>query len=257
MRINFLLRGKILLGVLGLLALIIVFLGANNAGDKTPPNLHHFLSTTEIPDNIYVHAVNSPQRVLEYQQYYHNFELDVFIDSKNNALDIFHYPEESSDGFYFSDFLALLDGPLRMRFWLDVKNLNTDNWDILLSILGTLTDQFSLSKESFLIESKNNKSLAKINEAGYATSFYLPTNFTVRDSCLPEDQHLNLVKGIQDHENTYISFPLSAKSVVDLCLNPHLKELKMLSWAPSANYITKNVTRDFEKFIVDHQLEPN
>ena len=221
---------------------------------NTDKELHSFLVNTEIPSNIYVHATNSRERVVEYKKYYTNFELDVFIDSKTGMLDIYHFPEDTSTGFYLDALLGLLDKPSGNKFWLDVKNLTPQNLSIFNAALSKIIDDFSLKKSDFLVESHNNESLAALNKLGYSTSFYLPASFTVRKECPSDGDTLVIIENIKRNKNSYISFPLVALPLIDACLMPHLGNLGMLSWASSAKYISSEIATQFDMFIIDHTL---
>lgn len=128
--------------------------------------LHHFFSK-----KIWVHRVNSIEKLDEVSNKFYGVELDVvFIDSLN-SFDVTHPPEPSIN-------LSLLEylkscKSSQIHFWIDFKNLNGNNMEKSLTKLKSICNQLNLDKKKFIIESMNPNYLIQFKKSGFATSYYL------------------------------------------------------------------------------------
>lgn len=219
----------------------------------TNEQLELFLKENIIPSNVYVHATNSPERLREYEMYYDKFEMDIFI-SKDN-LDIYHYPEHSSIGFFLSDFFNIKNKKEKSKYWLDVKNLTLDNVDIIDGVLSKLIKGTNyVDKSDFLIESKNASALSKLSNMGYLTSFYLPSDYTHPLPCPNKSYTTQLLSQIEEHDIKIISFPYSGKETVKVCLITDDIDMIFLTWNGSVDKINVPDVMDYEMYIINHHL---
>ena len=223
-----------------------------NESVVTSEELNVFLNGKLIPNNIFVHGTNSSKRLLEYEKYYNNFELDIFISEDN--LDIYHYPEHASIGFYLNDFFDIKSNKTG-KYWLDVKNLTINNVGIIDGVLSNIIkDMENVSMEDFLVESKNPEALFKLSSIGYKTSLYLPTEYTESKICPKKHHTTQLIKQIEKFDIKTISFHQSATHIVQKCLINNYKEMNYLTWNESVYNIDNIDTSDYEMYIINHHL---
>lgn len=123
-------------------------------------------------DKIWVHRVNSIEKLNEVQTKFNGVELDiVFLDSLNE-FDINHPPEPSIQ-LFLDNYLSSVNKNSSLHFWLDFKNLEIENQKNALNKLNSICDSLSLNRIQIIVESGNVALLTEFSKAGYEISYYL------------------------------------------------------------------------------------
>lgn len=123
-------------------------------------------------EKIWVHRVNSIEKLNEVQPKFKGVELDiVFLDSLNE-FDINH-PPEASIQLFLEDYLSSVNKNNSLQFWLDFKNLEIENQKNALNKLNSICNSLSLNRNKFIVESSNVALLIEFSKAGYEISYYL------------------------------------------------------------------------------------
>ena len=219
---------------------------------KTPKILVEKIKSG-LPDNVYVHATNSPQRALEYSKFYSNFELDIYINQKENILDIMHWPSDSSINFHLEKLIEITKESSDPHYWLDIKNLNINNLDTLnMHINKILVKNKNIKKDNFLIESSNYIALGMMKEMGYKTSAWIRLP---RGECLKGDKLIELTELLHNNSD-YYSFPLSVANKIEQCLTSIIDQKPTLTWSNDGfNSINFNNEEEYKMFVIDHFYE--
>lgn len=137
-----------------------------------------------IKDKIWVHRVNSVERLKLVEDLFRGIELDIVY--QNGAFDVNHPPAVSinlSLETYFSNVNKIEDH----YFWLDLKNLNAGNQREVLYALNRITKLFPV-KERIIIESPEISLLTLLKKSGYHTSYYLPDLASVAEVSVTENK---------------------------------------------------------------------
>ncbi len=124
-------------------------------------------------EKMWVHRVNSIEKLEESSTIFKGFELDVVFVDSTAVFDVNH-PPATSINLSLSSYLSSLKELSSYSFWLDFKNLTALNKELSLTKLNAICERLGLKKEQFIIESRNPENLAIFSERGYRTSFYLP-----------------------------------------------------------------------------------
>ncbi|MCP4660812.1 MAG: sulfatase-like hydrolase/transferase [bacterium] len=140
-------------------------------------------------EKIWSHRVNSIGKLREVVRIFRGLELDVVFIENDNIFDVNHPPAQSI-GLTLESFLTAVDTPSQYRFWLDFKNLSSDNHRAALERLVILADQFELAREAVIVESQRPLLLDSFGKSGFFTSYYLPTT-TVREIGAKEPERLS------------------------------------------------------------------
>lgn len=161
--------------------------------------------TNVIQDKIWVHRVNSIERLKETSPLYSGVEVDILYIPEKNNFDVSH-PPAGSTGITLFDYLKS-NPDTSTKFWLDFKNLDSTNFSDALKRLTYICQDLALSKDKFIVESNQTKELQAFTDSGFFTSYYLhyPGLYTLSE----EDLQIELDKirkGMQ-YETTYISAP--------------------------------------------------
>ena len=158
----------------------------------------------EITDKIWVHRVNSIERLKLVQGVFTGIELDIVY--QNGSFDVNHPPVESvnlSLDTYFSNVNNFKDH----YFWLDLKNLNARNQLEILNSLNRITEKFKV-KDHLIIESPEVSLLKILKKAGYYTSYYLPDLASVREENVLENRD-------QLHKEVITELPTSVSQSIN------------------------------------------
>lgn len=174
-------KRRLLLGLVFILSLAIVVLSClvyqkifyYTQGPQAPfPQLIYAAPPfPEIPDGVWLHRVNSPERLRHFLHDYSGFEMDVYYDDQRDSFNVDH--DNRDFGTTLDDMLAVLKEKSDAYLWLDVKNLNAQNTEHLHACLDVLLRKHGINKMQILIESPAVELLSAYASAGYLTSFYL------------------------------------------------------------------------------------
>ena len=228
---------------------------ANSLGVENPIELDIFFKNHDILSHIYAHRTNSPERAKIYNKYYSSFEFDAIWDQKKRAIDIFHWPERKSISFLLSDLLNITDKD--KNYWMDLKNLDEDNYREIIEYLRNITSTGKKLKiGNLIIESKNPEILTILTKEKFKTSYYLP-DAILKNGC--DDLKVTtsiIVKNIRKYPTRYISFPYEQQSYVDHCLLPIVGDVDQLSWGGLPFAIPPGASTRYRAYIVDHSIHP-
>lgn len=127
----------------------------------------HQVYTLKGIDRIWPHRVNSLQRFKYLYPEFAGFECDIQFDASSRRLYIAH---DNPGTLVFTDYLRA-DADHKL-FWLDVKNLDSNNIQAFCDQLQQLDRQFAI-KHRVIIESYDTAAALRIGESGYLNSFNL------------------------------------------------------------------------------------
>lgn len=128
------------------------------------------LSTRVIP-----HRVNSVGKLSDiWKDGFRVLELDALYNVNKKCLEIGHDAKVMS-GMCLEQFITRSQGKEITKLWIDLKNLNRDNYRAVLNALVNIEKEIKL-KDELIIESTTTMDEFKVfAQAGYYTSYYLPT----------------------------------------------------------------------------------
>lgn len=131
------------------------------------PNTNTF---PKLKSKIWAHRVNSIKRFNFLQNKFSGVELDIVYE--NNKLYVRHPPAES-DGLTLDLFLKNIKNINEYYFWLDLKNLSSENEKNIIQILNILAKKYK-NKANIFLESADAELIPELINAGFYTSYYLP-----------------------------------------------------------------------------------
>lgn len=117
------------------------------------------------------HRVNSLDKLKKSLSSFDAIELDLVFDPETNVLDV-HHPTAPSTGLTFTRYVAAL-GDKQPFMWLDIKNLDKSNAELILQKLNSVFLEKNYPKQNVLIETRFPEKLGLFTKAGYKTSYYL------------------------------------------------------------------------------------
>jgi heptose-I-phosphate ethanolaminephosphotransferase len=157
---------------------------------------------------IWVHRVNSLERLAKIEPLFKGMELDVVFE--NGKFDVRHPPAKSIN-LSLEKYLTNIKNPSAHYFWIDLKNLNIKNVEEINQRLNYLAQKFKV-KENIIVETTNPETIPVINSFGYFSSYYLPglsnlNEFELIDALVTVNENITISepKSIsQSFDNYYI-----------------------------------------------------
>ncbi|MFT4645566.1 MAG: hypothetical protein ACI8ZX_001983 [Planctomycetota bacterium] len=120
-------------------------------------------------DKIWIHRVNSIEKLKEVQKKFTGVELDLVFNDTSINFDVTHPPAISinlSLEEYFKN------NKKDLYYWLDFKNLNKTNQLEALQHLDYICKKNKIDKSKLIVESPQIGLLSIYKEAGYQISYY-------------------------------------------------------------------------------------
>jgi hypothetical protein len=163
--------------LLPVLAGIVLMLGKIRSDDivslpDLPVEKSATLNGIQFSQKIWVHRVNTVDRANILLPKFAGIEIDVVYDSALDVFDVRHRDIESV-GLSLEHYFELLDEKYRPYYWIDIKNLTTDNELRQYDRLHKLAKKYDLL-DRLVVESTNTAALTRFTDAGFRTSYYLP-----------------------------------------------------------------------------------
>lgn len=182
------------------------------------------------PEKLWAHRVNTIEKLRLAEQLFAGVEVDLVFE--DGRFDVNH-PPAPSIGLDFETYLASLDAPNSLSYWLDLKNLSPENAAGVIERLQTLSRRFGIERERFFVESRFPEPLGTLHQAGLRTSYYLPSFDPDRASGADLDRFAEkVILGAELSAVDYISFPGEVLSVINEHISPRLPKTRLLTWYP-------------------------
>ncbi len=179
----------------------------------------------DYPDKIWLHRCNSMEKLLEHQNEYRNFEVDI-IFRRDSVFDVTHDADTTfhlSIEPYFS-YIQYYGGNL----WMDIKNLSLDNVSAMKNCLDSLLSLYGIGKERLIVESRCWQALEQFTKAGYYTSLYIEwENPSQLDDEKIDSYMVKLRKAVDHKIVKALSFPGWWYSTIKEKLN---RSIDLLTW---------------------------
>jgi len=122
-----------------------------------------------IKDGVWLHRVNSEERVRYFMNEYAGFEIDAYYDPQRDMFNVDH------DNHDYGTSLDAMFTELRAKpgvyVWLDLKDLPDEHLEAAEQRLAWLLDKHAFPKDQFIVETGPANQLAYLGDRGYITSF--------------------------------------------------------------------------------------
>ncbi|WP_298878880.1 DUF2181 domain-containing protein [uncultured Polaribacter sp.] len=177
-------------------------------------------------EKIWVHRVNSIEKLKETNSKFNGIELDVVFNTKTNVFDVNHPPAKSINLSLYK-YLSSIKLNSNNLFWIDFKNLSTSNKINACLKLEKLCFELKLKKKQLIIESSNPQALDVFYSKGYQTSFYLPANLVSLNTQKLEEEIKSIQNIISENKTTYLSTDKRDYHII----KKYFPEHKLLIWS--------------------------
>jgi len=193
---------------------------------------------------LWLHKVNSYDRLLEAVKEYKGMEIDIHYSEANNNFYIAHDPNPDIY-IYLNEFLGSISNIKDYYIWLDFKNLNKDNYEYGLNCLTAICKELQISPENIIVESRNALYLSEYTSSGFNTSYYLPIfdPYEVSDEKIKK-YALEIDSTLMNSNVTFVSSDYKLYHFI----KEYFPDIPMLLWQTHSNllapYLRKKILND-------------
>jgi len=155
--------------------------------------------------NLMAHRVNTVGALIDAkQQNFKRIEVDVFYDGNDIVVG---HDKGAVSGISLHAFLKYEKNNFE-QIWIDFKNLNSNNFDLIFKELQSLDDEFGIKNRALFESSFKGSELAKLSVSGWRTSYYLPTRALINYKTIKDINAFNssLIKQIKIQKLSSLSF---------------------------------------------------
>ena len=158
------------------IALVIILVGFCLFLYKYSPYRVEFLGHYQ---KIWAHRVDSKEKLKAALLFYKGVELDLVYKVQENVLDVNH-PPATSINLSFENYLSEINTDTYL--WLDIKNLTSENSELILKRIVSVLEQRNYPIDKLLIETRYPEALPIFTKKGFITSYYLPFGLHVKNA---------------------------------------------------------------------------
>lgn len=156
-------------------------------------------------EKIWIHRVNSIEKLQEINPKFDKIELDVVFLKNEKKFDVNHPPAESINLSLF-EYLSSIKIKQNNMFWLDFKNLSKKNINQSIGKLDSICKVLNINEHQFIIESTNPFLLEKLKQKSYKTSYYLADSLNQLSKDELQEQ-LSIIDEMNvNYKTDYLSF---------------------------------------------------
>ena len=171
---------------LGIVLVLIVLFSFSCQDIPSPKKIEGSTDAIYEADNkLWAHAMNSVDTALKRIDEFQGIELDVVFEKENGTFNVRHDVESASSDVYLKKYLEMIDAKNdKIYYWIDFKNLNSDNLKEATNRLKELISERDLANR-MVVESFMATEIVELNKSGIRTSFWIPhlgQNSTKEDS---------------------------------------------------------------------------
>ena len=188
-----------------------------------------------VPSTLWAHRVNTLGKMRDVANIFAGVEIDVVYDEQERVLFVNHPPDPPS-GLKLDSLLRYANRlDRKLGLWLDVKNLNEENAAALLHALRRLDATHAIRDRAIVETDHVGPAAERIREAGFLTSYYLPTALVTRQAAATETT-CNGATGVQHsvaaHRFAAVSYDWRGHRWVERCLGAFVRKqaLRRYAW---------------------------
>lgn len=188
-------------------------------------------------ERIWLHAVNTLHRLDYAKTKYPGIEVDVMYDVKNDYVDVGHWPEDTTKGPTFDEFIKSVSKS-NIKIWIDFKNLRLlshSETERAIDHILLIINRHNFSKELLIIESVDPERLHQFISKGFICSYWIPH---IRERLVSandiKDWYEEVATNIKKHQIPIISLDVMMLPLV----MEYFPNVKHMVWGLNSNLTT-------------------
>ena len=130
-------------------------------------------------NKIWAHRVNTLEEVEKKNILFEGMEIDLIYSSYINNLYVAHNESDTLRNILLEDWLKHIPNPEKNWYWLDMKNLNKKNAELIAALLVDILGSYEIMNKT-ICESKDVKALTVLKNNGIAISYWINSDVTFR-----------------------------------------------------------------------------
>jgi hypothetical protein len=199
------------------------------------------------PENkLWFHKTKTLEQLQKSVQEFPGVEFDVVFGEGTEYFDV-RYTGEAVTGIDLIAFFGSLSNPKDNYFWVDFKNLSTENVEKAIDRLKYVVAKFDIL-ENIIIESRDHEALGLVSKAGFFTCYWVPHGeYTKEDLKNPEHWIVKTVRA-KMKENKFHA--LSGDYKLAKYLTTHFPEMPIHIWT---NGLTTEDDKEIIKELAKHE----
>ena len=161
-----------------------------------------------------------------------SFELDLaFVSTKDSGYFEVGHEVGMFANMSFKEVLEATHGYEIERIWMDIKNLNPNNVDSVLTRLIELDQEFQLKSKAIVETSMTSTVFSIISNQDYNTSYYLPTGIKDKSTDKQKKEAFKIANQIKLQKTKAVSFDYQLYPFVKEYLEPLIHDsIKYHTW---------------------------
>lgn len=137
---------------------------------KEAPKRNSQVGSFLFRDKIWVHRVNGVERFREVQDSFRGFEIDLIYSGQEIMVG---HPGSKKATIPIWSFFQAISAESDTYWWCDLKNMNSENADVILSGIIEICQEFGLNQTFLLLETTSPDMVPLIEDRGFYASYYL------------------------------------------------------------------------------------
>jgi len=146
---------------------------------KTDPTFSKQSAFSFSPNKIWAHRVNSFEELEKKHQLFEGMEIDLFYSNATHNFYVAHDEIDTLSKIILEEWIKKIPNPEKNWYWLDLKNLNKKNANVIASVLVDLLNKYGILNKT-ICENRNVKALAVLKSSGLAVSYWVNSDVTFR-----------------------------------------------------------------------------
>jgi len=126
---------------------------------------------------IWKHGVYSEFEAEKYSETFDGLEVDLVYSRKYNNIFIGRQEDDAEKGHTFDTWISMIKKPNETHYWIDFKNLSTENVEEALPCLDSILNLHKVNKQNFMIENQDINTLKIVKKFNYATILWVDNIF--------------------------------------------------------------------------------
>lgn len=126
---------------------------------------------------IWKHGVYSEYEAEKYAEVFDGLEVDLVYSKKHGNIFIGRQEDDAEKGHTFDTWISMIKKPNETHYWIDFKNLSTENVEAAMQCLDSILNLHKVSKQNFMIENQDVKTLKVVKDFKYATILWVDNIF--------------------------------------------------------------------------------
>ena len=188
---------------------------------------------------IWKHGVYSKYDAAKYERLFEGMEVDIVYSTEKDDLFIGRVEDDVQKAEYFDDWLAMLKHPVKLKYWIDFKNLSKENCVKAIASLDKLASKYGI-KNNILVENQDLDALNHAKQSGFHVILWVDNLHYWRGPHTKNDS-ISICKIIRNKINKLHPDAISSEFTAYPMLCDTFPEQNIFLWDTPKDFTDENV----------------